>query len=247
MLLESLQAGVDETGWTISPDDLSEPSAIASTLPPPPSDPIVRRSPRSVAIRLFDIAAALAGLIMLAPLMIAIAIAVRLDTRGPIIFAHCRIGRFGVPFHCLKFRTMVVDADRVLAEHLARCPASCAEWSRDFKLRNDPRTTRLGRFLRRTSLDELPQLLNILAGNMGVVGPRPIVEAEVVRYGAFFADYCSVRPGLTGLWQISGRNDMSYIERVLLDSRYARTKSLRGDLAIITRTLPAVLHAHGCY
>ena len=122
-----------------------------------------------------------------------------------------------------------------------------AEWDQDHKLRDDPRVTALGRFLRRSSLDELPQLLNILAGEMSVVGPRPIVEAEIRRYGRYFQDYCAVKPGLTGLWQVSGRNDVTYRRRVAMDVLYCRRKSLVLDLKIITMTVPALLSARGCY
>jgi lipopolysaccharide/colanic/teichoic acid biosynthesis glycosyltransferase len=147
----------------------------------------------------------------------------------------------------MKFRTMRVDADEVLKELLKRCPVSRQEWERDFKLRDDPRVTRVGSILRKLSLDELPQLFNVLRGEMSIVGPRPIVDAEVGRYGIHFPDYCSVNPGLTGLWQISGRNDVSYEERVYLDSLYARGKTLSGDLVIILKTVPAVLFARGSY
>jgi len=216
------------------------------SLPPRAAEAVEGRAPHGIT-RVLDVVLAGLSLALVAPLLLLIACAVRIDSHGPALFVHRRIGRFGRAFPCLKFRTMVVDADRVLIEHLAHSPDARAEWERDHKLRRDPRITRLGRFLRRSSLDELPQLFNILIGQMSVVGPRPIVEAEIVRYGAHFADYCSVRPGLTGPWQISGRNDVSYDERVLLDSRYAHAKSLLGDLAIICRTVPSVLLASGSY
>jgi exopolysaccharide production protein ExoY len=158
-----------------------------------------------------------------------------------------RIGRDGKMFPCLKFRTMCVGADKVLARHLDECAEARGEWARDFKLRNDPRITRLGNIARKFSLDELPQLLNIIAGHMSVVGPRPIVRDEIERYGRFFPNYCAVRPGLTGLWQISGRNDTSYAERVALDCRYVATKSFVGDVVIALKTVPAVLNAKGSY
>jgi len=150
-------------------------------------------------------------------------------------------------FPCLKFRSMVTNSQEVLHDLLAASAEARSEWARDQKLRNDPRITAIGAVLRKTSLDELPQLFNILAGHMSIVGPRPIVEAEVVRYGARFGAYCSVRPGLTGLWQVSGRNEVSYEARVRLDAFYALRKSTLYDVAICMRTVPAVLASRGCY
>jgi lipopolysaccharide/colanic/teichoic acid biosynthesis glycosyltransferase len=142
---------------------------------------------------------------------------------------------------------MVVDADARLLHLLENNPEALAEWQRDQKLRNDPRITPLGAFLRRSSLDELPQLINVLFGHMSLVGPRPIVDAEVIRYGRYFHFYCAVRPGITGLWQVSGRNNTSYRRRVAIDTVYSRSKSLGGDLAIIGRTFPAVLMSKGSF
>jgi len=142
---------------------------------------------------------------------------------------------------------MVVDADVALARLLESDPEARAEWERDFKLRNDPRITRIGRFLRKSSLDELPQLFNVLKGEMSLVGPRPIVAEEVERYGSAFHDYTSCRPGITGLWQVSGRNDMDYVTRVALDREYARGWSLRGDIAILVRTALVVVRGRGAY
>lgn len=242
MFLETNAASA--TRW----HDAAAADPVAVVVAGPYESGVIPRSARhEAAMRLFDLLFAITALCALGPLMILIGCAVRIDTRGSALFRHLRVGHYGVPFRCLKFRTMVVDADRVLAEHLLNCPAALDEWQRDFKLRDDPRITRLGRLLRRSSLDELPQLFNILVGSMSVVGPRPIVEAEVARYGEHFADYCSVRPGLTGPWQVSGRNHIGYSERVLIDSGYARTKSIRKDIAIITRTMPAVLSGSGSY
>ena len=198
-------------------------------------------------IRFIDIMAALAALIAFAPIMIAIAIAIKIFDSGPVFFAHKRMGQFGRTFGCLKFRSMVVNADQRLKEHLSNNPAAAAEWALDHKLRNDPRITPLGRFLRKSSLDELPQLFNVLRGEMSLVGPRPIVAAEVERYGRYFADYCSVRPGITGLWQVSGRNDVTYRRRVALDVTYSRTQSLKLYAWIIYRTVPALLFQRGSY
>lgn len=201
----------------------------------------------SFLIRVFDIVSASALLLLMLPFLVLLAIALQIDSPGRLFFVQKRVGANGVMFPCLKFRTMIENAEQVLEEHLARCPASRDEWARDFKLRNDPRVTRLGKAVRRLSLDELPQLLNIIWGHMSVVGPRPIIRAEIEMYGRFFPSYCSVKPGLTGLWQVSGRNDINYHERVMLDVRYVQTKSLLTNLSIIFRTFRAVLSAEGCY
>ena len=177
--------------------------------------------------------------------MALVASAVAVQDGGPVIFAHRRIGRNGKPFLCYKFRSMRVDAEARLAEVLAADPEAREEWARDHKLRRDPRVTPLGDFLRRSSLDELPQFFNVLRGDMSLVGPRPIVEAERIKYGRRFQHYCAVRPGITGLWQISGRNDVSYRTRVALDTCYAQRKSLGLDLYILVMTLPSVLRARG--
>ena len=140
-----------------------------------------------------------------------------------------------------------MNSQEVLQEVLANDPVAAAEWAADQKLRNDPRITKIGAFLRKTSLDELPQLINVIRGEMSIVGPRPIIREEIPRYGSAFTDYKSVRPGLTGLWQISGRNDTTYPERVELDRTYARTHSVLGDLGIILRTVPEVLNTRGAF
>jgi Undecaprenyl-phosphate galactose phosphotransferase WbaP len=176
-----------------------------------------------------------------------IAAAVRLSSEGPIFFSHRRIQRHGAFFTMWKFRTMCVNSSEVLEAYLAADPAARVEWRRTHKLKNDPRVTRVGEFLRRTSLDELPQLWNVLTGTMSLVGPRPIVAAEVEKYGEFFADYCLVKPGITGLWQVSGRSSCTYAQRVQLDRQYARTWSLRGDIVILFKTLSAVFNQDGAY
>jgi lipopolysaccharide/colanic/teichoic acid biosynthesis glycosyltransferase len=190
---------------------------------------------------------AIIALIFLGPVMLAVAVAVFMQDGGPPVFAHRRIGRGGRYFHCLKFRSMAIDAERRLNELLASDPQARAEWDKDHKLRNDPRITRLGAFLRKSSLDELPQLFNVLKGEMSLVGPRPIVDAEVVKYGRRFASYCAVKPGITGLWQVSGRNDTTYRTRVALDCVYARRRNLLLDGFIIAATVPAVLLRKGSY
>jgi lipopolysaccharide/colanic/teichoic acid biosynthesis glycosyltransferase len=198
-------------------------------------------------VRALDVAIALVALIFVLPLMGVIAFAIFLQDRGPIVFSHRRIGRGGKSFYCYKFRSMAADAEARLAELLARDPIARAEWARDHKLRNDPRVTPLGAFLRRSSLDELPQLVNVLQGTMSLVGPRPIVDAEISRYGKRFSHYCAVKPGITGLWQISGRNDVSYRTRVALDCLYAKSLSPRLYLWIVVVTIPAVLSRKGSY
>ena len=221
--------------------------AFAQTSEPSPTRLVVGRSVDQSLTFLMHIVVAIFALMFFAPLMCLVAIAVYVQDGGPILFAHRRIGQNGRTFHCLKFRSMAVDAQERLASLLAEDPAARAEWECDHKLRNDPRITPLGAFLRKTSLDELPQLFNVLCGDMSLVGPRPIVEAEVARYGHRFRDYCAVKPGITGLWQVSGRNDTSYRTRVALDSVYARRRNLRLDVYILAATLPAVLTRRGSY
>ena len=198
--------------------------------------------------RLWEFAQRTACLLLiafLAPVMLATALIVLLQDGGPVIFKHRRIGRNGETFECLKFRTMAVDAQARLAALLASDATAREEWARDQKLRCDPRITPLGGFLRKTSLDELPQLINVLRGEMNLVGPRPIVESEIARYGRRFRSYRAVKPGITGLWQVSGRNDVAYSTRVALDALYARRQSPGLDIWILLRTVPAVLMRQG--
>jgi undecaprenyl-phosphate galactose phosphotransferase len=190
--------------------------------------------------RAFDVVAATGLLLFLAPLLALVALRIRLADGGGVIFAHTRVGRHGRLFPCFKFRTMVANSAEVLAELLARDPVARAEWAKDRKLRHDPRITALGRFLRRTSLDELPQLFNVLRGEMSLVGPRPVVPDELELYGEARIYYLQVRPGLTGLWQISGRNDIDYERRVSLDAWYVRNWTLWYDILILFRTLAVV-------
>ena len=214
--------------------------------------PSAAQPPRSATdsarvVRICDVTVAFLILLFLAPLMALVACAVLVSDGGPMIYAHRRLGKNGRVFRCLKFRTMVVDAEWRLAQLLAADPIARAEWNRDHKLRRDPRITLIGGFLRATSLDELPQLFNVLVGDMSLVGPRPIVPAEQVRYGRFYAHYCAVQPGITGLWQVSGRNDVSYRRRVACDVVYSRSVSLPLYFYILARTLPAVVFARGSY
>ena len=197
--------------------------------------------------RALDWAVALGALVFLGPLMLFTALFIAAERSGPVLFAHTRIGLGGDTFKVLKFRTMRSDGDHILAAHLKASPEAAAEWERNHKLRDDPRVSRLGNFLRKASLDELPQLFNVLRGEMSIVGPRPIVQAEIARYGKFFKAYCSVRPGMTGIWQVSGRSDVSYRRRVVMDALYARKKSVILDLKIISATIPAVLARKGSY
>jgi lipopolysaccharide/colanic/teichoic acid biosynthesis glycosyltransferase len=198
-------------------------------------------------IRGFDVAVAAAALLFSLPLFAAVALAVRLLDPGPVLYAHPRIGRGGREFACLKFRSMAVDSEARLQAYLATSASARQEWSRYHKLALDPRVTPVGRFLRTSSLDELPQLLNVLKGEMSLVGPRPIVRAEVGRYGRYFKAYCSVRPGITGLWQVLGRNRVSYRRRVAMDVLYCRRRSLGLNLQILLATLPAVLLRRGAH
>ncbi|PXW97071.1 Undecaprenyl-phosphate galactose phosphotransferase WbaP [Sphaerotilus hippei] len=198
--------------------------------------------------RTFDVVGVLAILALFAPLMIAVALAVRLTTGKQIIYGHTRLGRGGREFKCYKFRSMVTNSEQVLKELLATDPAARAEWDRDFKLKNDPRITKVGRFIRKTSLDELPQLWNVLVGDMSIVGPRPVVRTEFDRYyGAAREHYLSVPPGLTGLWQVSGRNDLDYDQRVALDRQYVETWNLVTDLSIVLRTAKVMVARSGAY
>ncbi len=191
--------------------------------------------------RCLDVAIAATTLTLLAPIMICVAALAKATQGGPVFFGHSRIGHGGRVFRCWKFRTMAVNGDEILRQHLLANPAVLEEWRNTQKLRVDPRITPLGRMLRMSSIDELPQLLNVLRGEMSCVGPRPIVASELERYGDKAADYLSARPGVTGLWQISGRSNCSYDERVAFDSAYVRDWSLGRDLVILLKTIPAVL------
>lgn len=196
---------------------------------------------------IFDFALTLVGTVAISPILIFIAIWIYKDSPGPVIFKHTRIGKNGKKFPCYKFRSMCIDAKEKLAELLENDPVAKAEWERDFKLKNDPRITKSGAFLRRTSLDELPQIFNVLKGDMSLVGPRPVIEEELERYGEYVNDYLMVKPGITGMWQINGRNDTSYAERVCMDSWYVRNWSIWIDNLILWRTLKSVIRCKGAY
>jgi Undecaprenyl-phosphate galactose phosphotransferase WbaP len=198
------------------------------------------------AKRFIDVFGSSTLLILLLPILIVIGFVVAKDG-GNAIFGHERVGRGGRSFKCLKFRSMVMNADTVLAELLAKDPLAREEWNRDFKLKNDMRITRIGRILRRTSLDELPQLWNVLRGDMSLVGPRPIVEKELSRYGQDAHYYLKVKPGMTGLWQVSGRNNIDYATRVSLDVSYVKERSILLDVTILIRTFKVVFEKDGAY
>jgi exopolysaccharide production protein ExoY len=197
--------------------------------------------------RCFDVAGAIAGIMLLSPLLLMLAALVKLTDGGRVFYGHPRIGRNGEVFRCLKFRTMVENGDEVLAVHFARNPRSREEWLATRKLQDDPRVTRVGQVLRKLSLDELPQLFNILAGHMSFVGPRPVVKDELELYGPAADHYLRTRPGLTGLWQVSGRNDVSYGTRIAFDTHYVENWSFLADLKIIAMTIPAVISSRGSY
>jgi exopolysaccharide production protein ExoY len=190
-------------------------------------------------------ALALLLLLLLAPLLLLVAFLIWRRDGAPILFAHYRVGLDGKMFRCMKFRTMLRDSEPLLAALLASSPQARAEWQRDQKLEKDPRVTAVGNFLRRTSLDELPQLINVLRGEMSLVGPRPITVGELTRYGRVRWHYLSVRPGITGLWQVSGRNNTSYAERVAFDKHYVEKRSAWLDARILMKTVHVVLARDG--
>ncbi|KIC74285.1 Exopolysaccharide production protein ExoY [Neochlamydia sp. EPS4] len=205
----------------------------------------VKRNPTK---RLFDIIFSLCVLIITLPVLAIVAISVYFSSKGKIIYSQERIGRGGKPFRCYKFRTMYPDADARLDEILESSLELKREWANAHKLKNDPRVTPIGKFLRKTSLDEFPQFVNVLKGDLSVVGPRPVVQYEVVRHLGYKATkILSVRPGVTGLWQVSGRSDISYANRIKLDEQYIESQSLLLDIKIIAKTIPIVCFPRGAY
>ena len=213
-----------------------EPSSL-------PAVEIIRNQSRSgrTLKRIGDIVFSLIVLTLGSPIFILIGILVKLSSPGSVFYIQKRVGRNYREFGCIKFRTMYKDADDLLPNLLEKYPLMRKEFEKDFKLRQDPRITKLGRFLRRSSLDELPQFFNVLKGEMSVVGPRPIVSNEIIKYSLFMEEVISVRPGLTGLWQVSGRNNLSYKKRVELDLLYARNRNFLLDFEIIILTLGVLL------
>lgn len=209
-----------------------------------PAHHLLLPPPGEIPKRLLDIIGALSLALLLSPLLLVVGLVLVRD-HGPILYRHTRTGRHGKTFGCLKFRTMVPNAEQVLRDLLHKDPALQLEWNRDHKLRNDPRVTTIGRFLRRTSLDELPQLWNVLKGDMSLVGPRPVVREEWQRYGRHLDTYLAAKPGVTGLWQVMGRSDSCYRRRVALDSYYVKKRSLSMDCYILLRTIKVVLGGRG--
>ncbi|MBQ8829452.1 MAG: undecaprenyl-phosphate galactose phosphotransferase WbaP [Burkholderiaceae bacterium] len=187
--------------------------------------------------RVFDLIVASLGTLAISPILIGIAIAIKYSSPGPVLYSQKRLGEGGRHFKCWKFRSMVPDADQRLKEYLEANPEARKEWEESQKLKNDPRITRIGHILRKTSLDELPQLWNVITGEMSLVGPRPIVDNEIEKYGIYFSDYTMVRPGMTGLWQVSGRSDTSYPRRVRLDAWYVRNWNVWLDISLIFKTV----------
>ena len=210
------------------------------------SQMLVHRMPRLIK-RALDLAIGGFAAALLLPLFVVLYAAIRITSSGPVLYGQRRIGQGRGAFTAWKFRSMVSNADAVLEFHLERDPELLAQWKRDHKLKQDPRVTRIGKFLRKTSLDELPQIWNVLRGEMSLVGPRPIVNAEIEKYGKRFDLYCKVRPGITGMWQISGRNDTTYEERTQFDEYYVRNWSIWLDLYILVKTIKTVILLEGAY
>ena len=220
------------------------------------SDASLAAAPKEQAIppvgggakRLFDVVFSALAMLSLLPFFLILPVIIYLVSPGPVFFSHSRIGFRGKSFACLKFRTMVIDADRVLENHLARNPDARREFAEHRKLKNDPRIIPIvGSFLRKSSLDELPQFLNVLRGEMSVVGPRPVTQEELHDYGEATGRYNSARPGITGLWQVSGRSDLSFSRRVELDSHYVLNCALPSDLWLIARTIGVLVNRRGAY
>ncbi|NGX42987.1 MAG: UDP-glucose:undecaprenyl-phosphate glucose-1-phosphate transferase [Chlamydiae bacterium] len=198
--------------------------------------------------RTFDIVFSFITLLLLSPIYLMIMIAIKINSRGKAIYAHRRVGRGGKAFNCYKFRTMYQDADKRLEKILAKDPALCVEWETKHKLTKDPRITPIGKILRKTSLDELPQFWNVLVGSLSVVGPRPVVQEEINKYfGVKAYKILSIRPGITGIWQVSGRNDTSYETRIKLDEKYVDKHSFVFDVKLILKTIPKMISSKGAY
>ena len=195
--------------------------------------------------RVLDIVTASVALVLTAPVFLVVGLFAGLLTKGPVFYAQERVGRNGRIFRCLKFRSMYPDADERLAHLLQTDSVFREQWLRDHKADNDPRITRLGKLLRKTSLDELPQLINVVKGDMSIIGPRPVIPGETVRYGEALPIVLSVRPGITGLWQVSGRNHLPYPERIALDLRYIERQSLLLDAQILSKTVTSVATGYG--
>jgi len=200
-----------------------------------------------VSKRVLDILISSSALLAFAPLFLLIALLLKVTDRGPVLYRQPRVGFLSSAFGCFKFRTMVMDGDAVLARHFRDDPDAAREWAETRKLKRDPRVTAVGQVLRQMSLDELPQLWNVLRGDMSIVGPRPVVIEEITMYGSSAGHYLLTRPGLTGAWQVNGRNDVSYERRVSLDRDYVENWSFWKDIKIIVKTVPVVFAAKGTY
>lgn len=198
-----------------------------------------------VGKRAFDVVSAFCGLVVLAPVLLTVGLLIKLSDGGSALYGHRRVGRQGRTFLCWKFRSMVRNGDAVLAQYLADNPEAEIEWRETQKLTYDPRVTAIGRFIRKTSIDELPQLWNVLMGQMSVIGPRPITRTELDRYGKDRRYYLLVRPGITGLWQVSGRSTTTYDFRIAIDRKYLENWSYSQDAMILWKTVPAVLKSEG--
>jgi exopolysaccharide production protein ExoY len=212
----------------------------------PPNLPIASFTYRAVK-PLLDLFIVFLTMPILLPLGLLIAGVIRLTSNGSALYRHRRIGQFQQPLYVWKFRTMYKDSDQLLEQYLSTNPEARREWSETHKLRKDPRVTPMGRLLRKTSLDEIPQLINVLAGDMSVIGPRPIVDKEKAKYGMYLQTYSYAMPGITGLWQVSGRCDVTYEERVQLDVRYVKEWTLRMELWILLKTVFVMIHREGAY
>lgn len=231
--------------YRLDSDALDAARAAAARVP---EQDIWRRSPSKLGLgakRGIDILAALVFFTVFLPVYVALAIGVRWSSHGPALYSQSRVGRHGRIFRFYKFRSMVVDSDEVLTSFLDSDSNAKSEWEQYQKLNNDPRITRFGRFIRKTSLDELPQFWNVLKGEMSLVGPRPCMPQQERLYGRHWATYCALKPGLTGLWQVSGRNKLTYAQRVRLDARYANEWSLWLDAKILLKTVKVVLTNDG--
>ena len=207
-------------------------------------------SPRPIGLtsnRAIDVLLALSGIVLLAPLLALCFVVTFITSPGPVLFRHKRVGFRGKSFDCLKFRTMVPDASERLRRLIETDPVAAAEWAANQKLRNDPRVTAIGAILRASSLDELPQLFNVLMGDMSIVGPRPVTEEELIKYSRAAAAYYACHPGITGVWQVSGRSATTFNKRVACDSFYARHWSIALDAKIIIATIPAVCFSDSAY
>lgn len=245
--LHTMANGIDRA--TYAPEGISTLDDFVGIAAAPVAfaDQEVRVSANWLAAkRVADFFGSLALLICLSPLFLIVSLCIA-RAGGGIFFGHRRIGRNGNTFLCFKFRTMIPNAEAILKDLLAKDPALREEWERGEKLKNDPRVTKIGQFLRRTSLDELPQLFNVLKGEMSLVGPRPVTQPEMDRYGRAARWYLAVRPGLTGLWQVSGRNDTSYRRRVALDTYYVKSQSFWLDIQILLATVRVVINGSGVY